>query len=230
MNLKFDLQFFGSGGSSTQRIQKRAPQPTELNTLVHGLYNKLYPSIETFNADGIKNAQNLSNNAIQQQGNLLSQVPRSMNRSNDIINKMLNVTETGEIPLGLANNMNSIVNKELSNSMGNMLNGLSNRGVLNSSITGQGISRLGEQAADAYNKNYLTAYNAVLNGYGQALQGAQNNTNQLSGLINSLGSMPSMAYDNAYAGLMPAFNFWKTWQTLENSKPEEYDTVVQQGK
>lgn len=230
MNLKFDLQFFGSGGSSTQQIQKRAPQPTQLNTLAQGLYDKIYPTLQTFNANNLPKAQNLSDNAMQQQSNMLSQVPSSMNRSNDILNKMLNVTETGEIPLGLANNMNSIVNKELSDSMGNMLNGLSNRGVVNSSITGQGISRLGQQAADAYNKNYLTAYNAVLNGYGQALQGAQNNTSQLSGLINSLGTIPSTAYDNAYAGLMPAFNFWKTWQSLENSKPEEYDTVVQQGK
>lgn len=229
MNLKFDLQFFGGGGS-TQQIQKRAPQPEELTTLAKGLYDKIYPSLQTFNAGNISKAQDLSNNAIQQQSNMLSQVPSSINRSNDILNKMLNVTETGEIPLGLANNMNSIVNKELNDSMGNMLNGLSNRGVLNSSITGQGISRLGQQAADAYNKNYLTAYNSVLSGYGQALQGAKNNTSQLSGLINSLGSIPSTAHDNAYAGLMPAFNFWKTWQALENSKPEEYDTVVQQGK
>ena len=229
MNLRFDLQFFGGGGSS-QRVQKRDPQPEELNTLAQGLYNKIYPTIETFNAGGIKNAQDISNNAIQQQSNLLKQVPDSMNRSNDIINKMLRVNETGEIPMGLANNMNSIVNKELQGGMGNMLNSLSGRGVLNSSIASQGISRLGQQAADAYNKNYLTAFNSVMNGYGQALQGAQGNTGQLVGAMNALGNVPSTAYDNAFAGLMPAFNFWKTWQGLENSKPETYDTVVQQGK
>ena len=230
MNSKFNLQFFGGGGSSSQRVQKRDPQPEQLNTLALGLYDKIYPSLETFNADSIKNAQKLSDNAIQQQTNLLSQVPSSMNRSNDIINKMLRVNETGEIPMGLANNMNSIVNKELQGSMGNMLNNLSGRGVLNSSITSQGVSRLGEQAADAYNKNYLTAFNAVMNGYGSALQGTQNNTSQLINAMNAVGSIPSTAYDNAYAGLMPAFNFWKTWQGLENSKPEMYDTVVKQGK
>lgn len=230
MNLRFDLQFFGGGGSSTQRVQKRDPQPEELNTLALGLYDKIYPSLQTFNADYISKAQDISNNAIQQQSNLLSQVPASMNRSNDIINKMLKVNETGEIPMGLANNMNSIVNKELQGSMGNMLNSLSGRGVLNSSITGQGISRLGEQAADAYNKNYLTAFNSVMNGYGSALSGAQNNTSQLMSTIGSLGNIPSTVYDNAFAGLMPVFNFWKTWQGLENSKPETYDTVVKQGK
>jgi len=229
MNLRFNLQFFGGGGSS-QRVQKRDPQPEQLNNLAQGLYDKIYPTIETFNADGIKNAQDISNNAIQQQSNLLSQVPDSMNRSNDIINKMLHVNETGEIPMGLANNMNSIVNKELQGGMGNMLNSLSGRGVLNSSITGQGISRLGQQAADAYSKNYLTAFNSVMNGYGSALQGAQGNTGQLIQAMNAVGNIPSTAYDNAFAGLMPAFNLWKTWQGLENSKPETYDTVVQQGK
>ena len=142
----------------------------------------------------------------------------------------MNTTESGEIPTGLASNLNSIVSKELNNSMGSMLNNLSGRGVLNSSITGQGISRLGEQAADAYNKNYLTAYNAVLNGYNSALRGTQGNTSQLISTMNALGNMPEQAYENAYAELMPAFNFWKTWQSLENSKPETYDTVVKQGK
>ena len=115
-------------------------------------------------------------------------------------------------------------------SMGNMLNSLAGRGVLNSSITGQGISRLGQQAADAYNKNYLTAYNTVLGGYGQALQGSQGNTQAALSALSALGQVPSQAYEGAYAGIMPAFNFWKTWQGLENSKPEEYDTIVKQGK
>ena len=141
---------------------------------------------------------------------------------------MLGVTRTGELPSTLTDNMNASVNKELQGSMGNMLNSLSGRGVLNSSITGQGISRLGQQAADAYNKNYLTAYNSVLNGYGQALQSGQNNLSSILSAINTLGEMPSQAQENAYAGIMPAFNFWKTWQQLENSKPEMYDTVVTQ--
>ena len=230
MSLRFNLQFFGGGGSKTTRVQKRDPQPEELNTLAKGLYNKIYPGLQSFDPNSFGRAQNLANQAQQQQSNLLSQIPSSMNRSNDIINKIVNVTESGEIPTGLASNLNSIVSKELNNSMGGMLNDLSGRGVINSSITGQGISRLGQQAADAYNKNYLTAYNAVINGYNSALRGTQGNTSQLVSTLNALGNTPTQAYESAYSEIMPAFNFWKTWQSLENSKPEMYDTVVKQGK
>ena len=161
MNSKFDLQFFGGGGSSTQRVQKRDPQPEELNTLAQTLYQKVLPGLQNFNPNTFQQANQIANDAVKQQSQMMSQIPSSMNRSNDILNKMLHVNETGEIPTGLANNLNSIVNKELQGSMGTMLNDLSGRGVLNSSIIGQGISRLGQQAADAYNKNYLTAYNGA---------------------------------------------------------------------
>ena len=228
MTLKFNLQFFGGSKTSSQRVQKRDPQPEELNILAKTLYDKIYPGLQSFDPNSFSNLQGISDKALQQQSNYLDLLPNSISKSGDIVNNILDVTKTGNIPSGLTNALNSSVNKELQGSMGNMLNSLSSRGVLNSSITGQGVSRLGQQAADAYNKNYLTAFNSVLNGYGTALQGAQGNTNSLISAMNAAGQMPSQAYQNAYAGIMPAFNFWQTWQQLENSKPEMYDTVVTQ--
>ena len=228
MKLRFDLQFFGGSKTSTQQIQKRAAQPEELNTLAQGLYSKIYPGLQSFDANSFSQANNIANEVLSQQSSLISQLPATMSQNNNILNEMLGVTRTGNLPAVLTDNMNASVNKELQGSMGNMLNSLSERGVLNSSITGQGISRLGQQAADAYNKNYLTAYNSVLNGYGQALQGNQGNINSQISALSALGSIPSQVQENAYAGIMPAFNFWKTWQQLENSKPEMYDTVVTQ--
>ena len=228
MILKFNLQFFGGSKTSSQQVQKRAPQPKELDTLAQTLYSKIYPGLESFNPTSFDKLQSISDNALDQQQKYLSQLPTSLSKNNDIVNSILDVTKTGNIPSGLTNALNSSVNKELQGSMGNMLNSLSSRGVLNSSITNQGVSRLGQQAADAYNKNYLTAYNSVLNGYGTALQGSQGNTNALLSAIEAAGTIPSQAYQNAYAGIMPAYNFWQTWQQLENQKPEMYDTVVTQ--
>ena len=228
MNLKFNLQFFGGGGS-TQTVRKRDPEPQELINLRTGLYNKLYPGLESFNTNSWQQAQDTANQAIEQRNNLLPQITNSLNQNSSIINKIINTTESGNIPSGLTNSLNASVNKELQGSMGNMLNGLAGRGVLNSSITGQGISRLGQQAADAFNKNYLTAYNSVLNGYNSALQGSQGNTQQLLSGISALGQMPSTAYENAYAQVMPAFNLWKAWQNSYDGR-EDYDTIVKQGK
>lgn len=225
----FDLQFFGSGGSETTTVRKRDPEPNELINLRNTLYNKIFPGLQSYDANAWKNAQGTVSTALQQQNQLLSQIPNQINQNNDVINEMLGVTRTGNIPSGLTQNMNASVNKELQSGMGSMLNGLANRGVVNSSIASQGINNLSQQAADAYNKNYLTAYNAVLNGYGNALQGNQANTQSLLSTINALGNIPNQAYEGEYAGIMPAFNMWKAWQNSYDNR-EDYDTIVQQGK
>ena len=110
-----------------------------------------------------------------------------------------------------------------------MLNNLASRGVVNSSITGQAVNNLSQQAADAYNKNYLSAYNSTINGLGTAMQGQQANTSALMQGIAGLGAIPSQAYEAAGAGLTPAFNLWKAWQNSYDNR-EDYDTVVKQGK
>lgn len=228
MKLKFDLQFFGGGGS-TQQVQKRDPEPDELVNLRRGLYDKIYPGLESFSPDAFKQASDIANQALKQQSSLLGQIPNTINQNNSILDEMLGVTRTGNIPSVLTNNMNAAVNKELQSSMENMLNNLSNRGVLNSSVTTKGTNSLAQAAADAFNRNYMNAYQTVLGGYGQALQGAQGNANAVLAGLNALGNIPNQAYEGAYAGLMPGFNMWKAWQNSYDSR-EDYDTIVKQGK
>ena len=229
MKLKFDLQFFGGGGGGSQQVRKRDPEPQELINLRNELYNQVLPGLQSFNPNSWKKAQETSNKALQQQNSLLEQIPSKLNRNDDILNKILTLTETGNIPNGITNRLNASVSNELQNSMGGMLNDLSQRGVLNSSVTTAGTNNLSQAVADAYNKNYLTAYNSVLNGYNSMLQGSQNDANSLLSTVNVLGGIPSQSYENAYAGLMPAFNMWKAWQNSYDSR-EDYDTIVKQGK
>jgi hypothetical protein len=118
-----------------------------------------------------------------------------------ILQEMLGVTRTGNIPSALTDNMNASVNKELQSGMGSMLNSLGGRGVLNSSITGTGINGLAGNAADAYANNYLNAYNSVLGGYGSSLQGAQGNAQlDLSGMQQTQSAM-----GNQLSGIQTGF-------------------------
>lgn len=202
---------------------------------------------------------------------MAARLPGSLDKSDSILDEMMGVVRSGNVPSAFTDRMNESVTKDLQSGMGNMLNNLASRGVVNSSITSQGTSRLAQQAAEAYNKNYLNAFNSVINGYAQGLQGAQGNTasiasginalgngigalgtgvnalgnaanvytgaanayngaaNALTSGMNAVGSIPSQAYEGATAALMPAYNMWKTWQTL-NDQTEDYDTVVKQGK
>ena len=228
LNFSFDLQFFGGGGGfESQQFSKRDPEPAELTNLRTGLFNKIYPGIESFNANSWQQAQNTASKALQQQNSLLSQLPSLLDNSQSITNEMLNMVRSGNIPSGLTDSLNASVNKELQNGLGSMLNGLASRGTINSSIASQGVNNLSQSAADAYNKNFLSAYQAALGGYGQALQGSQNNTQSLLSGVNALGTIPSQAYEGAYAGLMPAFNLWKAWQNSYDTR-EDYDTVATQ--
>ena len=239
----FDIQFFGGGGSSTQTIRKRDPEPEELTNLRKSLYGAITPSVEMFDPAGWKKAQGIADDAtkrqqelLERQQGLLGKIPGTLDRSNEILDEMMSVVRSGAVPSALTDAANASVMKGLRGSMGNMLNGLSNRGVVNSSIASKGINGLAQNAADAMNTNYLNAFNSVVGGYGQGLAGAQNNTASLLGAanamntgINTLGGIPAQAYENAGAALMPAFNLWKAAQSSYDNR-EDYDTVVQQGK
>lgn len=227
MKLKFNLQFFGGGGTKTQRVQKRDPEPEYLTNLRNKLYGKIDSGLTAFDPASWNKAQNITNNALNTQNSLLSQLPSYLNQSNSILGNIQNIADTGELPSGVTDKLNAGVQKDLQSSMGTMLNNLSNRGIVNSSITSQGISRLGQQAADAYNRNYLNAFNSVLSGQAQALQGSQNNTASLLSGLGTAAQLPSHAYEGATAGLMPAYNFWKDLQHSYDNR-EDYDTIVQQ--
>ena len=226
---KFNLQFFGSSSTSTQRIQKRDPEPQELKDLRLGLYGKIAPGIETFDTDTWQKAQNLSNQALDQQSRLLQQIPNTVNQTNTLADEIASVARTGNIPTALTNAMNASVNQGLQSSMGTMLNNLGNRGVLNSSVTTAGTNQLSQAAADAFNKNYLTAYQAVLSGLGQGLQGTQSSTASLLSTLGAVGNIPGQTYESLGAQLTPAFNLWKNWQSSYDNR-EDYDTIVKEGK
>ena len=231
MRWEFNIQFFGGGGS-TKRFPKRDPdfpEPEGLEKLRTGLIDKIMPGLEAFDPSAWGRASDISNRAQEQMLGLMEQLPGMLGKGDSILEEMLGVVRTGEVPTAFTDRMNQSVTKDLQGGMGEMLNSLGSRGVLNSSITSQGTSRLAQQAADAYNKNYLNAFNSVINGYAQGLQGAQGNAQTLVSGVGALGSIPSQAYEGVSAALMPAFNMWKTWQSLYDNR-EDYDTVVKQGK
>jgi hypothetical protein len=82
----------------------------------------------------------------------------NLNNANELL-------ATGNIPTALEDRYMESINRGLKTGMGSMLNDLAGRGVINSSMGTSGISRLGQQAADAFNDNYLNTFNSVLGGY-----------------------------------------------------------------
>lgn len=218
----------GSGGSSYQ-VRTRDPEPGYLDNMRSKLIDAVMPGLESFSANDWTNAKNTANQALGQQRELMSQLPGALNKSSGIADEIAQIARTGNIPSAVTDNLNASVNKELQSGMGTMLNNMASRGVVNSSITGQGINNLSSQAADAYNKNYLQAYNAIINGLGTALTGQNSAVNNIATNIYAMGKIPEQAYEGAGAGINPAFNLYKTLQNSYDTRTD-YDTIVEQGK
>jgi|GEM_PF-3765614 len=269
---KFNLQFFG-GRSKTRQVRKRDPNPwlENIQAQLNNVFSSsLASSAGNINNDlqdarawsdaakrrqwGIMNAQqgmlDSWKDAYGQARGFLNQLPGQMKGNSNLLNEMLGVVRSGNIPSGVANRLNAATKSGLQSSMGSMLNDLAGRGVVDSSITSRGISDLSGAAADAFNRNYLNAYNSVLGGYSQGLQHSQSqvgntlaalgaangmlgNVNSgigaLTGAIGAYGQLPGQYYQNALAPLMPAYNFWKDLGQMYYGH-EDYDTVVKQGK
>lgn len=102
--------------------------------------------------------------------------------------------QNGVLPSAYQQNMENSIRSGVQNSMGNLLNDLGNRGVLNSSVTTQGIKGINDSAATAM----TNAYN--------------NNIAQLSGLYGQsaqLAGQPTvLSAANQEAAQQPALNLW----------------------
>ncbi|MBQ6664078.1 MAG: hypothetical protein IJM68_00680 [Synergistaceae bacterium] len=217
----------GSGGTKTTTVPTKGEMPEDLKNIRAKVYEKILPGIESYNADDWNTARQTANQALSQQQQLLSQIPNALNQGSNIANEIATLARTGNIPSGLANNLNTSVNQELQSSMGTMLNNLASRGVVNSSIMSQGVSDLSKQAADAYNRNYLTAYQTALTGMNSALQGQQKNLDAVTTGVYTLGKIPEQVYEGTAAQLMPAFNLWKAMQSSYDNT-DTFDTIVSQ--
>ena len=209
------------------RLPKRGEEPEGLTALRDTILGKVNDGLNSFDPTAWQRAMNMTTQAQTQQSSLMGQLPNYLQTTSGLAGEMANMARTGNIPSVLADNLNASISKGLQSSMGNLLTSLGKRGVVNSSITNAGTNQLAQTAADAFARNYLTAYQSALSGMGSALSGAQSNTGAALQAINTLGTVPTQAYEGAGAGITPAFNLWKAWQGSYDGRTD-YDTIATQ--
>jgi hypothetical protein len=227
----FDLQLFGGGkggGSSSTTVTNRQPTAAEnalteqalaysqavspnaltLNDKAAGLlFNSIGDTQQNFNKLN-QNAQNQIAGATQG----LSSLVNSNNKATSTANGQLSSLAQGLLPSAYQQNMENSIRTALNNTMGNTINQLGQRGVINSSVTNKALDDISKNAADTVAQQY------------------QNNINQSSGLTqqqlqNSLGanSANGAVYQNLIgnatapittaaaaqeAAQQPALNLW----------------------
>lgn len=192
-----NLRFFGGGGGSSysEQYRKRDPDSAEITNLQNTLYNQFTPI-----ANGIYSDYAAGD----------ARYKDYQNKFDNAYTGLKNLTETGNLPSGLTDSMNNAITRNMNKSLGEAMAKSAGNGVLNSSVTNRAINEIGTNTADAFAKNYLSAYEAASGNYGNLMSGAAAEKDSI--------------YSDISTKLAPMLEFYKTVRASEDQ--DDYDTVV----
>jgi len=192
LNFKFDLQLFGGGGGTTVNQQAYTPSAYELQL----------QKAQADYADAVApNSLWLNDTAKGILQNSLGAVQVDFNKLNNVAQQQIaganagyNALAKGELPTAYTDNMTKAIQSSVKNSFGQVLNDAANRGVINSSVTNQGLNDISKNASDSVAQNYLNNVNALAGIYGNQIDSAT------SGITTAAAAQE--------AAQTPAINLW----------------------
>lgn len=199
----FNLQMFkGKGGSTT--TYQMSPEERQLLVKQMGYLDKIYPNMIQLNqragdilwnsfADtqydfntANKNAQQQISNAQQGLGNLAQ----------------------GQLPQEYINNKTAAVQSGVQNSVGNLLNNMGNKGIVNSSVTTQGMNDISQNVANTmanqFNNDIQTLgslYNDQISNAGQGITTAAGAQDAAINIPKQMWQL-SLGLDSANSGTL----------------------------
>lgn len=184
----------GKKGGSSTTVQSYQPTAEEKRLWkLQGDYEEAVMP----NALGLNTkAKNLLENSIGETKvdykNLLGQ---ATNINNSAMNGYQSLAN-GQLPTSYTDNINKVVTNSVNQSMGNLLNNLSQNGVINSSVASQGIQGINQAAANTAADMYNQDISQLADIYG--------NMSNMAGANISLGAAAQEAAQQ------PAVNLWNT--------------------
>ncbi len=199
----FDLQMFkGKGGSTTTYTM--SPEERQLLVKQMGYLDKIYPNMIQLNQragdilwnsfadtqydfnNANKNAQQQISNAQQGLGNLAQ----------------------GQLPQEYINNKTAAVQSGVQNSVGNLLNNMGNKGIINSSVTNQGMNDISQNVANTmanqFNNDIQTLgslYNDQITSAGQGITTAAGAQDAAINIPKQMWQL-SLGLDSANSGTL----------------------------
>lgn len=200
---KFDLQLFGGGGGGTTVNNTTTYTPTEyelqLQKAQADYANAVAPNALYLNSTARNVLQN-SLGTVQVDYNGLnnraqSQISNAQNGYTQLAN--------GQLPSSYLNNMTNAIKSGVQNTYGTLLNNSANNGVLNSSVTSQGLRDISNSVSDTMAQNYTNNISTLSNIYGNQLNGAT------AGITTSAAAQE--------AAQTPALNLWNASLGLNGS-------------
>jgi hypothetical protein len=170
--------------------------------------------------NGLTNAGNLQNQGMDalngtadvNWGSMLNNYNNTMSGVSSGYNNL----SSGVLPTQYADARRQALNADLEGTMGNMINSMESRGILNSSVTGSALNNIERNASDTLARNYsndLGTYSNLLgqqannagNVLGNTAQAQQNSyfePSQLFGYASNMAAPGQNMYNTMYSGRM----------------------------
>ena len=184
----------GKKGGSSTTVQSYKPTEEEKRLWrLQGDYEEsVMPNAVDLNTKAKKLLENSIGETQVDYKNLLGQ---ATNINNSAVNGYQNLAN-GQLPTSYTDNINKVVTNSVNQSMGNLLNNLSQNGVINSSVASQGIQGINQAAANTAADMYRQDISQLADIYG--------NISNMAGANISLGAAAQEAAQQ------PAVNLWNT--------------------
>ena len=156
----------------------------------------------------------------QNQRNMANLAPSNTAAANKA-NATLGQLQNGVLPSRYQTNMENAIRSGLQNTMGQTLNSLGNRGVLNSSVTTSAMNDISKNAADTvaqqYQNNIQTVGGLANRQMANTMNANSANANIYGNLINSATQPITTAAAAQEAAQKPALNLWNASLGLNGS-------------
>lgn len=207
--------FKGKGGSTVNYT----PSEEERALLAQQLkyQNAFYPNVIMLN-DTAKNLLDDSYGTVQVDYNKANaDAQQQITNAQGIVSGL----QSGQLPEAYVQNMTDAISRGVNNTVGNAINSLGNRGVLNSSITNKALGDISNSVSDTMAQQYNNSIGTMSQLAGQQVDQAT------AGITASAGAQE--------ASQQPALNLWNASLGLQGSGNQvlgniagKYGTRVQQ--
>lgn len=188
--MKINFQLFGSSKTTNTTTYQATPEEQALLNQQLKVAQAYFPNITKLN-DVAGNMLYDSYGTVQADyGNMNNQAQNIINAQRDNVSQLQN----GVLPGQYQTNMENAIRSGVQNTLGQSLNGLANRGVLNSSVTQGALNDISRNASDAMAQQYQGNINTLGNLAQQQTENATANT--------------VAAASNQEAAQQPAINLW----------------------
>ena len=185
----FDFQMFKGNVSNTTTYQM-SPEERQLLTKQMGYLDEIYPSMIALNTSAGNLLWDSFGDVQADFSSLNKDAQDQISQAQKGVSGLIN----GELPQAYQDNMAASVQSGVQNSVGNMINGLGSRGILNSSVTQKGLNDIDKNVSDTMAQQYSNNINTLSGLYGQQV------SNATQGLTTTAAAQE--------AAQQPALNLW----------------------